>query len=211
MWGCWNWCDERNRLVSNGRGASTGTNGGNWRDGAVVAREIHTLKAGGSSPPPATYMKRQLMARELVVTVKQKPARIGRVKLPVYVKYDIDMAAIARHLIGEDMDVREHVLLLCFNSQAELLGYYRLGVGGINAVMADRKLLFGTALGCGAYQIALVHNHPSGNLTFSRADKKLQEAVANGCKLMELALMDFMIVTSNGHRAWAGDKCITKK
>ncbi|ANI88580.1 hypothetical protein A9P82_04300 [Arachidicoccus ginsenosidimutans] len=58
--------------------------------------------------------------------------------------------------------------------------------GGMACTVIDPKLVFAAALKSAASALLISHNHPSGNLLPSEADKKLTEKIKAGCKLPEI-------------------------
>lgn len=55
----------------------------------------------------------------------------------------------------------------------------------------------GVALKAGAGNIILSHNHPSGNLNASSADRPITEKVNAACKVMDINLLDHLIISPN--------------
>jgi DNA repair protein RadC len=53
----------------------------------------------------------------------------------------------------------------------------------------------GIALKSLAYRIIISHNHPSGNLNPSEADRTLTDKVKNACDIMDIKLYDHIIVS----------------
>jgi len=78
-----------------------------------------------------------------------------------------------------------------------------LGVGTINACTVDLKLLWATALEVRATYIILIHNHPSGTLTPSKADDELTKKTKSQGDLLEIEVLDHIIVTKNNHYSYA--------
>ena len=50
-----------------------------------------------------------------------------------------------------------------------------------------------------AYGFLLVHNHPSGDPSPSRADRELTERIKKAAELMQLRFVDHVIVTDAAH------------
>jgi DNA repair protein RadC len=61
--------------------------------------------------------------------------------------------------------------------------------------VVDPKILFATAIKSAACSIILAHNHPSGNLRPSEADKKLQQRLIDGGKLLSIEVLDHLILS----------------
>lgn len=54
-----------------------------------------------------------------------------------------------------------------------------------------------------AVKIILVHNHPSGELTPSIADKDLTDKLIQGGKLVNCPVIDHLIITTEGYTSFA--------
>ncbi len=78
-------------------------------------------------------------------------------------------------------------------------------MGGITGTVADIRLLFSVALNSLATSIIMCHNHPSGNLTPSKADIELTKRVRDTGKIMEIALLDHLIITNDSYCSMEDD------
>ena len=77
--------------------------------------------------------------------------------------------------------------------------------GGISGTVADPKLIFKAALDSKASSLILVHNHPSGNLKPSEADKRLTKKVVEGGRMLDLPILDHLIFTNHGYFSFADE------
>ena len=98
---------------------------------------------------------------------------------------------------------REEMLLLCLNRANKVIGYYRVSVGGVSGTVCDPKVIFTIALNSGASAIVLAHNHPSGNLDPSPADKALTKRIKDLGSLLEVQLIEHMILTHESYYSFA--------
>jgi DNA repair protein RadC len=106
------------------------------------------------------------------------------------------------------IDLLEQFKILLLNRGNKVLGIYEVSTGGMAGTITDPKLIFGTALkGC-ASSIILAHNHPSGNLKPSQADINLTRKVKDGGNLLDIAVLDHLIVTSEGYYSFADEGLI---
>jgi len=64
------------------------------------------------------------------------------------------------------------------------------------------------ALGLSATALILVHNHPSGDPTPSRADIQMTKSVIDIAKPLGITVHDHIIVGRNGHASLKGLKLI---
>jgi len=115
--------------------------------------------------------------------------------------------AIFREFWDEDnIGYIEEVKLLILNRRNAVLGLLHLASGGTAACVVDPKLIFQAALKGNAAAIIFAHNHPSGDLTPSKADIDLTKRIKEAGKLLDLPLLDHLILTpDNGYFSFADD------
>ena len=92
----------------------------------------------------------------------------------------------------------EEFKILLLNQGSRVLGIYDVSKGGITGTFADVRIVFAAALKANAVGIILAHNHPSGQLIPSIADKQLTERIRQAGQIMDIAVLDHLIVTSEG-------------
>lgn len=81
----------------------------------------------------------------------------------------------------------------------------RIASGGIDTTVADVRTIMRKLLEVGATNFAIVHNHPSGCVIPSNADKKLTEAVRDAAKLFNIRLVDHVIIGSGSYYSFADE------
>lgn len=101
-----------------------------------------------------------------------------------------------------DKNVEEFWVLL-LNRQNKLLERKKVFQGGMHGVYVDPKVIFTEALNAKASGIIMVHNHPSGSLTPSQADKDITQRIFRLGKDLELPLRDHLIVAGKGYFSFA--------
>ncbi len=99
----------------------------------------------------------------------------------------------------------EQFKVLLLNRANKVLGLYELSTGGVAGTVADPKLIFVAALKACASAIILCHNHPSGNLQPSAADIQLTKKIKEGGSLLDIAVLDHIILTSEGYYSFADE------
>ncbi|WP_341221602.1 JAB domain-containing protein [Polaribacter atrinae] len=103
----------------------------------------------------------------------------------------------------ETIELQEEFKVLLLNRNNEVLGIYPLSKGGVSGTFVDVKLIFSVALKCNASTIIVAHNHPSGNLKSSEADKGLTEKLRVAGNYLDIKLLDHIIVTKNDYYSFA--------
>ena len=103
------------------------------------------------------------------------------------------------------IELREEFIVLYLNTANQILGYYKIGEGGITGVVADVKLIIAGAIKCAATSIVLAHNHPSGNLKASQQDINLTNKVKEAARFMDISVLDHLIITYNSYYSFADE------
>lgn len=121
-----------------------------------------------------------------------------------HVKTALDAYTVFKSVFDADtFDWKEEMVMLCLNRANRVLGFYKVSSGGITGTVVDPRIIFTVALKCGASSIVIAHNHPSGQLIPSEADKSLTQKVKHAGKLMEIHLLDHLIVTDESFYSFA--------
>lgn len=113
--------------------------------------------------------------------------------------YEVLLACWNKHTI----ELQEEFKVLLLNRRNAVLGIYPLSKGGIAGTIVDAKLVFSVALKCNASNIILAHNHPSGSLIPSEADKRLTEKIRKAAGYLDLQVLDHIIVTKDNFFSFA--------
>ena len=93
----------------------------------------------------------------------------------------------------QDLTVEEsHVLLL--NQNLKLIKEMRISRGGLTETNVDVRIIIKEAVMNNATALALVHNHPSGNIHPSKFDDTLTQTLKKACDLMRIHFLDHVIV-----------------
>lgn len=99
-----------------------------------------------------------------------------------------------------DFDKIEHVeemKLLLLNRSHKVLGVAHLSTGGVIGTTVDIKVICQYAIKANASAVILVHNHPSGSLIASDADKGITKRVSKALGLLDIHLLDHLIITAD--------------
>ncbi|WP_461791357.1 JAB domain-containing protein [Pedobacter sp.] len=103
------------------------------------------------------------------------------------------------------LEYQEQSKALLLNNQLRVLAIVELATGGIDHVNMDTRIIFSTALVMGANRIVLAHNHPTGNITPSEADRRYTKNVAEAGKLMQIEILDHLIIAADGYYSFADE------
>ena len=108
----------------------------------------------------------------------------------------------------EDMRHRktECVMLVCLDAKGQMLCETKLSEGSVNMSLISPREIFLAALEYKAVNILLVHNHPSGDPTPSRADRELTRNVREMGERIGITLLDHVVIGDNCHVSFRENK-----
>lgn len=110
---------------------------------------------------------------------------------------------IMQPIIGELQ--HEEFWIIYLNNSNKVIYKSQLSKGGITGTVVDVRIVFKTALEHSAVGIILVHNHPSGVLQASDADKQTTRQLKAAGHALSIAVLDHVIVTEKGYLSFADD------
>ncbi|SNZ01739.1 JAB domain-containing protein [Flagellimonas pacifica] len=94
--------------------------------------------------------------------------------------------------------VQETFKILLLNQSNKVKGIYPLSIGGISATLVDMRILFAIVLKTLSVGIILAHNHPSGQMKASEADRQLTRKIQQGAQLFDVKVLDHIILAPDG-------------
>ncbi|AVR44171.1 hypothetical protein C7S20_02200 [Christiangramia fulva] len=110
---------------------------------------------------------------------------------------------IMQPLIGELP--HEEFWILYLNNSNKVIEQFQISKGGITGTLVDVRITLRKALELGAVSIILVHNHPSGNLKASEADKQLTKKLKTASESLDIKVLDHIIVTEKSYLSFADE------
>lgn len=137
----------------------------------------------------------ETVLNEIEISYKPKPDLTTPFK--IYTSYDA--FTVGYQLFNQNqIAMREEFVIIYLNRGNRVLGYTKAFTGGISSVICDPKIIISIALKGLASSIILMHNHPSGNLKPSTADKTITSKIKAACDGLDICLMDHLIVVPDG-------------
>lgn len=99
----------------------------------------------------------------------------------------------------------EEFWMISLNRASTQISVKRISDGGITGTVVDVRRIFKLALEENAISIILAHNHPSGNLSPSEADKQITRSLKNAGNTMDIQVKDHLIISNNGFFSFADE------
>ena len=113
-----------------------------------------------------------------------------------YQKVKIRKPEDVASLLMEEMRIekQEIVKLIILNNRNEIIRIKNLALGGINSVNISYKDILSEPIKIQAPKIILVHNHPSGDATPSKAYIEVTEKILEVTQLFNIELLDHIVI-----------------
>ena len=93
----------------------------------------------------------------------------------------------------------EEFWILCLNAKTEVVSTHKLSVGGYDSTPVCIRKIMTYVLESNASSIIMIHNHPSGVLKPSEADKAVTVRIAIGLGIFQVTLADHLIMTDQSY------------
>lgn len=110
---------------------------------------------------------------------------------------------IMQPIIGELP--HEEFWVLFLNNSNKVILKSQLSKGGISGTIVDVRIVFKLALENGATGLILCHNHPSGGLIPSEADKHITKKIKLAGDQLDVKVLDHLIITETKYYSFADE------
>jgi DNA repair protein RadC len=114
-----------------------------------------------------------------------------------------DVSNIMQHIIG-NLE-HEEFWVLFLNNSNKVVAKSQISKGGLTATIVDIRLVFKRALELASVGIIVCHNHPSGKLQPSNADKNLTQKIKEAGITLDIKLLDHLIITEKAYFSFADE------
>ena len=99
----------------------------------------------------------------------------------------------------------EEFWIVYLNNSNKVLHRAQLSKGGITGTLVDVRLVMKQALELGAVALILAHNHPSGTLKPSTADKQITQKLTTAAEVLDIKVLDHLIITQKEYFSFADE------
>ncbi len=109
-------------------------------------------------------------------------------------------------IIGEL--THEEFWIIYLDNANQILHKKQLSKGGITGTLVDIRLVLKKALELNSVALILCHNHPSGTLKPSEADKKLTYKLRKAAQSLDIKVIDHLIITEKAYFSFADENLL---
>lgn len=106
---------------------------------------------------------------------------------------------------NSQIELKEYFFLMLINNRNELIGYYKLSEGGMTGTVVDIRIAFAAILKSLSVAVILIHNHPSGTLKPSGADKAITKKFIDAGNFFDIKVLDHLIITPESYYSFADE------
>jgi DNA repair protein RadC len=107
----------------------------------------------------------------------------------------------------EDMPYEEFWIVI-LNRANRIICTRKISEGGLAGTHVDPRRIFHETIKAKGTAIVLVHNHPSGNIEPSDADKEITKKISDAGKLLVIQVLDHLIIGQNQYYSFSDNELI---
>jgi len=158
-----------------------------------------TVEVTGKSMSPT-----QEPGDKLAINMEKQKRRVAEISVSYHPKHSLNpvvTCSIHAYVLfkaffpTDTIHLQERFVAMYLNRANRLIGLYLVSIGGTIEVIADIRLILSVALKTAATSIMLAHNHPSGALSPSPADRVITSQIHEAANLMDIKLLDHIILS----------------
>ena len=113
---------------------------------------------------------------------------------------------VAAFLKAQLQHKKHEVFAVFFLNRSNKINHFEIiSEGGMTGTVADPRIILKKSLEHDAVSIILCHNHPSGNLTPSRADEEITKKIKDAAQAIDINVLDHIIVSDEGFYSFADE------
>jgi len=118
----------------------------------------------------------------------------------------ISVFELMQPIIGELP--HEEFWIVYLNNSNKVIQKNQLSKGGITGTLVDVRLVLKKAIDVGATGLILAHNHPSGTLKPSQADKQITQKLKKAGESLDIKVLDHLIITEKAYFSFADENLL---
>ncbi len=115
-----------------------------------------------------------------------------------FIRSSQDIYDYAMKIYDDTMHVIETSVTLFLNRANKVIGFARISTGGIDHCLIDKRVVIKYAFDTMSIGVALIHNHPSGNLEPSRYDNAVTTEIKKALDVCGIEFLDHIIISDSG-------------
>jgi DNA repair protein RadC len=128
--------------------------------------------------------------------IREKRSRYHRIKTNPVIS---NAHTVYRYLEPYRYLDREHFIAITLDGASRVINTHIISIGTLNQSLVHPREVFYPAIQDKAAAIIITHNHPSGQLSPSRADRQITTRLKEVGKLIGIDIIDHIILATEGY------------
>ncbi len=127
-------------------------------------------------------------------------------KTKIQIQNAEDIYSVMQRILMREEKVdrgREHLWTISLDNANKILNIELVSMGSFKATIVEPMEVFSIPLQKRAVHLVLVHNHPSGTLKPSDADKDITDRLIQVGRIMKVPILDHLIITESSYYSFA--------
>jgi DNA repair protein RadC len=127
-------------------------------------------------------------------------------KTKIQIQNSEDIYSVMQRILMREEKVdrgREHLWTISLDNSNKILNIELVSMGSFKATIVEPMEVFSIPLQKRAVHLVLVHNHPSGTLKPSEADKDITDRLIQVGRIMKVPILDHLIITESSYYSFA--------
>lgn len=124
--------------------------------------------------------------------VKEASCNYGGKDYIIKNPWDIYKALIEVYKMNKQSE--EVLFCICLDVKGKIIGIHEVSRGTLSSSLVNSREVFKRALINNANKIILAHNHPSGDISPSEADKNSTNKLIKAGKILDIEVLDHIII-----------------
>lgn len=162
------------------------------------SNDLHQL--GKASLHELKQIKGIGLTKSMTILAAVELGRRRSIEKPIEKSPIRNSGEVVPYLASKLKDLKYEVFAVVYLNRANRIIHFEIiSKGGISGTVADPRIILKMAIELGASSMILSHNHPSGNLQPSQADRQITEKINLGAQLMDIKVLDHIIISEDGY------------
>lgn len=140
-------------------------------------------------------MTKKEIAKISDITIEYRPRR--RSSFPMCSGHDVAYYSFNN---WPELAVRERMYIYYLDNQNYVTGRYEVAVGALTQCIVEPRNVFQAAILANASRLIMVHNHPSGDVLPSPADRATTQRIKEAGEILGITLLDHLIITHEAEK-----------
>lgn len=148
--------------------------------------------------------KMELNKEGLPILVKEKETDYGNQEVVINTPQKV--VSLINKAVNLENQAEEHLYIIAFDIRLKPKGIFEVTHGSVSQSVFSPREIFQRAFMVGASNIAMIHNHPSGDVTPSIADNKSYQMLKDAGKIMNINVFDSIIIGKDKYYSYTEEE-----